>query len=96
MKTIGIINLSLIAVNQELALFNCENSIAGVIHTTPDGSTTVVLDGGHVLGMYDCPNCAIDELTDAYINLHEAEKEHGNYTSYKSAFNSGFASSRTH
>lgn len=96
MKTIGIINLRLIAVNQELALFNCENSMTGVIHTTPVGSTTVVLDGGYVLGMYDCPNCAIDELTDAYLNLHEAEKEYGNYTSYKSAFNSGVASSRCH
>lgn len=96
MKTIGIINLRLIAINQEIALFNCENAIKGVIHTTPVGTTTVVLDGGYILGMRDCPHCAIDELTDAYLNLHEAEKEHGTYASYKAAFNSGLASSRTH
>lgn len=94
MKTFNIINLRLSVINRDLASFNCEDSITGLIHTTPVGSTTIVLDGGCVFGVYDCPNCAIDELTGAYINLHEAEKEHGNYTSYKSAFKSGLSSSR--
>lgn len=86
MKTINIINLRLSAINNDLASFNCEDSITGVIHTTPVGSTTIVFDGGYVFGMYDCPGCAIDELTDAYINLHEAEKENGTYAEYKKNF----------
>ena len=95
MKTIEIINLKLVAVNQELATFNCENSLTGVIHTTLS-DTAVVLDGGYVLGQYDCTHCAIDALTNAYIKLHDSEKESGSYASYKAAFNSGFASSRPH
>ena len=95
MKTISIINLRLSAINQELALFNCEDSITGVIHTVPS-NTTVVLDGGYVLGQYGCVHAAIDELTGVHIQLHEAEKESGTYDSYRGAFNSGFASSRRH
>lgn len=95
MKTINIINLRLSAVNQELALFNCEDSITGVIHTVPS-STTVVLDGGYVLGHYGCVHKAVDELTSVHIQLHEAEKESGTYTAYKNAFRAGFTSSRTH
>lgn len=95
MKTISIINLSLSAVNNELALFNCEDSITGVIHTAPS-NTTVVLDGGYVLGQYGCVHKAVDELTSVHIQLHEAEKESGTYAAYKNAFSAGFASSRTH
>lgn len=95
MKTIQFINLHLSAVNPELALFNCENSITGVIHTVPS-NTTVVIDGGHVLGQYCCAHIAIDELTNAFLQLHDAEKESGTYSAYKKAFNSGAASTRTH
>lgn len=95
MKTFSIINLFLTAINSELALFNCEDSITGVIHTVPS-NTTVVLDGGYVLGQYGCVHKAVDELITVHIQLHEAEKESGTYATYKNAFNSGHASSRTH
>ncbi|KAA5927829.1 MULTISPECIES: DNA breaking-rejoining protein [Pantoea] len=82
MKTISIINFQLCAINSELASFNCEGSITGVIHTTPS-NTTVVLDGGYVLGRYGCVHKAVDELTDIHMQLHDAEKENGTYTEYK-------------
>ncbi|MFP2239921.1 DNA breaking-rejoining protein [Pseudescherichia vulneris] len=83
MKSVSIINLHLSAINSELALFKCEDSITGVIHTSPIGRTTVVLDGGYVLGKFGCAHVAIDELTNVHIRLHEAEKESGTYTEYK-------------
>lgn len=95
MKSLTIINLRLVDINNELALFNCEDSITGVIHTVPS-KTTVVLDGGYVLGQYGCVHKAVDELTNVHIHLHEAEKENGTYAAYKNAFSAGFASSRTH
>ncbi|HHT1485781.1 TPA: DNA breaking-rejoining protein [Enterobacter hormaechei] len=95
MKTFSIISLRLTAINNELAVFNCEDTITGVIHTVPS-KTTVVLDGGYVLGRYRCVHKAVDELTNVHIQLHEAEKESGTYATYKNAFNSGFTSSRTH
>jgi hypothetical protein len=95
MKTISIVSLRVSAVNQELALFNCEDSITGVIHTVPS-NTAVVLDGGYVLGQFGCVHKAVDELTEVYIQLHEAEKENGTYAAYKNALNAGLASSRHH
>lgn len=95
MKNLTIINLRLTAINNELALFNCENSIAGVIHTVHSG-TTVVLDGGYVLGKFGCVHAAVDVLSNVHIQLHEAEKESGTYTAYRNAFNAGFASSHSH
>lgn len=94
MKTISIINLQLTAVNPEVALFNCEDTITGVIHTIPS-STTVIFDGGYVLGQFGCVHKAVDELTTIHILLHDAEKENGTYSSYKNAFNS-VHSPRTH
>ncbi|MDF7681230.1 DNA breaking-rejoining protein [Enterobacteriaceae bacterium ESL0689] len=95
MKSINIINFNLLAINGELALFNCEDSIAGIIHTRPS-KTTVVLDGGYVLGQYGCIHKAVDELTSIYIQLHETEKESGTYSAYKNAFSTSFSSLCTH
>ena len=82
MKTINIINLRLSAINRELALFNLENSVTGLIHTAAS-ITTVILDGGYVLGKFGCAHAAVDVLTDIQIRLYEAEKESGTYADYK-------------
>lgn len=83
MKTIEIINLKLTAINNDLASFKCENTINGIIHTKPLGKTTIMFDGGYVLGHYPCPHVAIDELTKIHIKLTDAEKESGTYAEYK-------------
>ncbi|AUX72769.1 Gifsy-1 prophage protein [Erwinia pyrifoliae DSM 12163] len=82
METINIINLRLFTINSELTLFNCENSITGLIHTARS-YMTIVLDGGYVLGQFGCVHAAFDELTGVHIQLHEAEKESGTYEDYK-------------
>lgn len=43
------IEMNLKAVNKEVAAFNCEKKVSGVIHSTTNGETTVILDGGYVL-----------------------------------------------
>ncbi len=45
MKTISMINLRLPAINSELTLFNCINSMTGLIYTARS-NTTIVSDGG--------------------------------------------------
>ncbi|EOW6510830.1 DNA breaking-rejoining protein [Cronobacter malonaticus] len=82
MNNIHFINFNLSAINNELALFKCENNVSGVIHTT-EAITTVVLDGGYILGRYKCVHDAIDEITDVHLKLDAAEKRNGNYTDYK-------------
>ena len=57
------VELNLKEVNKEVAVFNCEKKVSGVIHTTEDGKTTVVLDGGYVLGKFNCPHCAVTEIS---------------------------------
>lgn len=47
------VELNLKAVNKEIALFNCEKKVSGVIHSAQNGETTVVLDGSYVLGQFD-------------------------------------------
>ncbi|EIV7044142.1 hypothetical protein L7F69_002005 [Escherichia coli] len=36
------VELNLKAVNKEIALFNCEKKVSGVIHSAQNGETTVV------------------------------------------------------
>ncbi|EAO6419273.1 DNA breaking-rejoining protein, partial [Salmonella enterica] len=47
------IEMNLKAVNKSIALFNCEKKVSGVIHSNSTGETTVILDGGYVLGKFD-------------------------------------------
>ena len=83
MISIEIVNLKLFAVNKSLATFKCDDSFSGVIHTTTAGNTTVILDGGYVLGKFISPHPAIDKLTDVHVWLKEAEKKNGTYSDYR-------------
>lgn len=86
----------LTAINNELATFNCDGQISGVIHSPADGSYTVVIDGGYKLAMHRCPHCAIKAVHNLADQIHDADKSFGmNYNSYKTVFLSG-ANSRTH
>ncbi|MEB8217827.1 DNA breaking-rejoining protein [Citrobacter braakii] len=78
------VELNLKAVNKEIALFNCEKKVSGVIHSTKNGATTVVLDGGYVLGQFDCPHCAITAISLLAVQVNDGDKAgFGNYRSYK-------------
>lgn len=81
------VELNLKAVNKEVAVFNCEKKVSGVIHVTEDGETTVVLDGGYVLGKFHCPQCAITEISMLAVKISEGNKKGlGNYRQYKRDF----------
>lgn len=78
------IEMNLKAVNKEIALFNCEKKVSGVIHSTKSGATTVVLDGGYVLGQFDCPHCAVTAISLLAVQVSDGDKAgFGNYRSYK-------------
>lgn len=55
--TITTVELSLAIVNKDLATFNVNGAISGVVNLPTSGPVTVVLDGGYVLGEFHCPAC---------------------------------------
>lgn len=80
----------LTAINSDIASFNCEKTLQGIAHIQKDFTTTLVLDGGYVLGVYDCPVCAMDGLHLTTDQIKQAEKDFGmTYENYKSVFISG-------
>lgn len=81
------VELNLKAVNKEIALFNCEKKVSGVIHSIKNGATTVVLDGGYVLGKFDCPVCAVEAISLLAVKIRDGEKTgYGNYRQHKRTF----------
>lgn len=78
------IEMNLKAVNKSIALFNCEKKVSGVIHSNSTGETTVILDGGYVLGKFDCPHCAVEAISLLTVKVSDGEQAgFGNYRSYK-------------
>ncbi|HCR3978387.1 TPA: DNA breaking-rejoining protein [Citrobacter koseri] len=78
------IEMNLKAVNKEVAVFNCEKKVSGVIHSTANGETTVILDGGYVLGKFDCPLCAVEAISILSVKVSDGDSAgFGNYRSYK-------------
>jgi hypothetical protein len=81
------VELSLKVVNKEVAVFNCEKKVSGVIHVTEDGETTVVLDGGYVLGKFDCSHCAVTAISLLAVQVSDGDKAgHGTYRQHKRTF----------
>ncbi|EGN5024739.1 DNA breaking-rejoining protein [Salmonella enterica] len=81
------IKMNLKAVNKEIAVFNCEKKVSGVIHSAPAGETTVILDGGYVLGQFDCPVCAVEAISLLAVKIRDGEKTgYGNYRQHKRTF----------
>lgn len=81
------VELNLKAVNKEIALFICEKKVSGVIHSTKNCVTTVVLDGGYVLGHFDCPHCAVTAISLLAVRVNEGDKAgFGNYQQHKRTF----------
>lgn len=57
------IEMGLAIVNKEIATFNINGAISGVVHLPDLGPVTVVLDGGYVLGTFHCPVCAVKHIS---------------------------------
>ncbi|KZP49992.1 hypothetical protein A3N37_00595 [Enterobacter ludwigii] len=55
--------MGLAIVNKEIATFNINGAISGVVHLPASGPVTVVLDGGYVLGEFHCPGCAVKHIS---------------------------------
>lgn len=78
------IEMDLKAVNKEVAVFNCEKKVSGVIHSADTGAVTVILDGGYVFGKFDCPLCAVEAISMLSVKVSDGDNAgFGNYRSYK-------------
>lgn len=81
------IEMNLKAVNKEVAVFNCEKNVSGVIHSAETGVVTVILDGGYVLGKFDCPHCAIEAISLLVLKISDSNYAGwGTYRTYKQDF----------
>ncbi|ELW1645662.1 hypothetical protein NTH58_000660 [Enterobacter oligotrophicus] len=78
------VDLNLIVVNKDIATFNINGAISGVVHLPSSGPVTVVLDGGYVLGEFHCPVCAVERISLLSVNFAEAQKSCGmSYNDHK-------------
>lgn len=78
------VELNLVVVNKEIATFNINGAISGVVHLPSSGPVTVVLDGGYVLGKFNCPVCAVKHISLLSVNFTEAQNACGiSYSDYK-------------
>ncbi|MED5700028.1 hypothetical protein [Enterobacter ludwigii] len=71
------VELNLVIVNKEIATFNINGAISGVVHLPSSGPVTVVLDGGYVLGEFHCPVCAVKRISLLSVNFAEAQNACG-------------------
>lgn len=78
------IEMGLAIVNKEIATFNINGIISGVVHLPSSGPVTVVLDGGYVLGEFHCPVCTVKHISLLSVNFTEAQNACGmSYYDYK-------------
>lgn len=76
-STITTVEMNLAIVNKDLAIFNINGAISGVVHLPSSGPVTVVLDGGYVLGEFHCPVCAVKHISLLSVNFAEAQNACG-------------------
>ena len=84
---ITVVDISLQQINKDLAVFDAGGIVSGVVHIPDHDKATVLLDGGHVLGAFHCPACAIKTIGELAANLDSAEKRCGmSYSEHKRQF----------
>ncbi|MEP8858485.1 hypothetical protein ABKV83_08410 [Enterobacter asburiae] len=71
------VELNIAVVNKEIATFNINGVITGVVHLPSSGPVTVVIDGGYVLGEFDCPACAVKHISLLSVKFAEAQNSCG-------------------
>lgn len=88
------VKTSLAVINKDLAYFDCNDTIKGIIHLGEH--TTVVLDGAYVFGCFWCSLHAMEALGELYVEIDVANSLFGmNYEDYKKVFTAG-ASTKFH
>lgn len=75
--TITTVEMNLAITNKDLATFNINGAISGVVPLPSSGPVTVVLDGGYVLGEFHCPVCAVKHISLLSVNFAEAQNACG-------------------
>ncbi|ENT6819670.1 hypothetical protein [Enterobacter roggenkampii] len=71
------VEMNLAIVNKDIATFNIDGAISGVVHLPSSGPVTVVLDGGYVLGEFLCPVCAVKRISLLSVSFAEAQNACG-------------------
>ena len=71
------VELNLVIVNKDIATFNINDAISGVVHLPSSGPVTVVIDGGYVLWEFDCPACAVKHISLLSVKFAEAQNSCG-------------------
>lgn len=69
--------IELNVINDSLAEFKCGNTLHGFIQVSQKENVTVIIDGGYVLGTFDCYVCAIKEVALLATRIEEADKKYG-------------------
>lgn len=93
MPILSATQITLRPMNAEYATFKCNETLSGLIHTPKENEYTVLLDGGYILGDFDCEICAIKTISLLCVDIEHAEKSAGiTYEAYKKAFMAGAAS----
>ncbi len=69
------IEMGMAIVNKEIATFNINGAISGVVHLPTSGPVTVVLDGGYVLGEFHCPGCAVKHISLLAMDFTAAQND---------------------
>ncbi|EFN2531278.1 TPA: DNA breaking-rejoining protein [Escherichia coli] len=70
-------SLALNIVNDSLAEFKCGKKLRGFIQIPEKGEIAVIIDGGYILGKFDCCACAIEEISLLAYRIEEADKKYG-------------------
>ena len=70
-------DIELIMINDSLAEFKCGEKLRGFIQLPEKEGVTVIIDGGYILGSFDCAACAIKEIALLAARIEEADKKYG-------------------
>ncbi|MBN6396568.1 DNA breaking-rejoining protein [Escherichia coli] len=69
--------IKLDVINYSLAEFKYGNTLHGFIQISQKENVTVIIDGGYVLGTFDCDACALKEVALLAARIEEADKKYG-------------------
>ncbi|ELQ6039758.1 hypothetical protein R2226_003954 [Cronobacter sakazakii] len=79
--------LSIEPLNEDFAYFRFGEHFSGFIHKTGNGGTTIILDGGYLLGVYESADDALKGIAALGANILMAEIKAGvSFSAYKRAY----------
>lgn len=91
------VNLVLNRIAFDTVSFDCGDAIKGTITTLPDNGCITVLEGGYQMANQHCPACAVEAITELYLQLEHGNDAAGlNYQTYRKTFQAGVNSILRH